>query len=63
MNFSVVPKGIELEGNKVSRLFQECTNPNKISLGIGVYRDDYGRPLVLKAVAKAKVSEVHDSIH
>ena len=63
MNFSAVPKAIEADGLKVTRLFKECTNPSKVSLGLGVYRDDQGRPLVLQAVAKAKVIKMNNNIN
>ena len=39
---------------KVSRLYNECQDPKKVSLGIGAYRDNNGNPLVLQAVIKAK---------
>jgi aspartate aminotransferase len=40
-------KGLTLE-------FQRDTNPNKILLGEGVYRDNEGKPLVLKSVRLAE---------
>ena len=58
MDVTSVPKAPEDAVFKVSRLYNECTDPKKVSLGVGAYRDDQGRPLVLKAVTKAKVSEV-----
>ena len=30
--------------------FNKCTNPKKVNLGIGAYRDDEGKPIVMKAV-------------
>mmetsp|Transcript_21008 Transcript_21008/g.61117 ORF Transcript_21008/g.61117 Transcript_21008/m.61117 type:complete len:256 (-) Transcript_21008:288-1055(-) len=39
---------------KVSRLYKECNDPKKVDLGIGAYRGEDGKPLVLDAVAKAK---------
>jgi aspartate aminotransferase len=34
--------------------FKEDTSPNKVSLGVGAYRDDNGKPVVLQCVQKAK---------
>jgi aspartate/tyrosine/aromatic aminotransferase len=39
---------------KVTRLFNACTDPAKVSCGVGAYRDDNGKPLVLAAVSAAK---------
>lgn len=39
---------------KVARLYKECTDPKKADLGIGAYRGEDGKPLVLDAVVKAK---------
>ena len=57
MDFSSVPEAPEDVVFKVSRLYKECQDPQKVSLGVGAYRDDQGNPLVLKAVIKAKVSK------
>eukprot|EP00560_Eucampia_antarctica_P008232 CAMPEP_0197823886 /NCGR_PEP_ID=MMETSP1437-20131217/1200_1 /TAXON_ID=49252 ORGANISM="Eucampia antarctica, Strain CCMP1452" /NCGR_SAMPLE_ID=MMETSP1437 /ASSEMBLY_ACC=CAM_ASM_001096 /LENGTH=410 /DNA_ID=CAMNT_0043423273 /DNA_START=17 /DNA_END=1249 /DNA_ORIENTATION=- len=54
MDWSSVPAGPEDAVFKVSRLFNECKNPDKVSLGVGAYRDNNGKPLVLEAVIKAK---------
>jgi len=58
MDFTSVPTAPEDTVFKVSRLYKECKNPKKVSLGVGAYRDDQGNPLVLKAVVKAKVSQI-----
>lgn len=34
--------------------FKVDTNPNKIDLSVGAYRDEYGRPYVLKSILKAE---------
>ena len=34
--------------------FNADTNPKKVSLGVGAYRDDDGKPLILECVEKAK---------
>ena len=34
--------------------FKKETNPNKMNLGRGAYRDDNGKPLVLPSVKKVR---------
>lgn len=36
----------------VTEAFKRDTNPNKMNLGVGAYRDDAGKPLVLPCVRK-----------
>ena len=38
----------------VTDAFRRDTNPNKINLGVGAYRDDNGKPYVLDCVKKAE---------
>ncbi|CAP38872.2 Protein CBR-GOT-2.1 [Caenorhabditis briggsae] len=38
----------------VTEAFKKDANPNKINLGVGAYRDDQGKPFVLRAVAEAE---------
>jgi aspartate aminotransferase len=38
----------------VSEAFKADTNPNKINLGVGAYRDDQGKPYVLSCIRKAE---------
>ena len=38
----------------VSEAFKKDTNPKKINLGVGAYRDDNGKPYVLPSVQKAE---------
>ncbi|KAG5880654.1 hypothetical protein JTB14_022818 [Gonioctena quinquepunctata] len=38
----------------VTEAFKRDTNPNKINLGVGAYRDDNGKPYVLPSVRKAE---------
>nr|CAI5841381.1 unnamed protein product [Callosobruchus analis] len=38
----------------VTEAFKKDTNPNKINLGVGAYRDDNGKPYVLPCVRKAE---------
>mmetsp|Transcript_23655 Transcript_23655/g.33206 ORF Transcript_23655/g.33206 Transcript_23655/m.33206 type:complete len:416 (+) Transcript_23655:324-1571(+) len=54
MEWSSIPVGPEDAVFKVNRLFNECQNPKKVSLGIGAYRNEEGKPLVLEAVIQAK---------
>jgi aspartate aminotransferase len=48
---------------KLSRDFQADTNPKKVSLGVGAYRTDEGKPWILPCVKKAekKLSEQIDA--
>ncbi|CAG0917706.1 unnamed protein product [Notodromas monacha] len=43
----------------VTEAFKRDTNPKKINLGVGAYRDDNGKPFVLPSVKKA-VEILHD---
>jgi len=36
---------------------QADSNPNKINLGVGAYRDDNGKPFVLESVKKVRRAE------
>jgi aspartate aminotransferase len=38
----------------VTDAFKRDTNPNKINLGVGAYRDDNGKPYVLESVKRAE---------
>lgn len=38
----------------VTEAFKRSTNPKKINLGVGAYRDDNGKPYVLSCVTKAE---------
>ena len=37
----------------VSEAFKRSTDPNKLNLGVGAYRDDAGKPFVLPCVRAA----------
>lgn len=54
MDWPSVPAGPEDSVFKVTRLFNDCQNSDKVSLGVGAYRDNNGKPLVLEAVIQAK---------
>lgn len=38
----------------VTEAFKKDTNPNKINLGVGAYRDDNGKPFILPSVKEAE---------
>merc|ERR1712212_281031 len=38
----------------VTEAFKKDTNPKKMNLGVGAYRDDSGKPYVLPSVRKAE---------
>lgn len=38
----------------VTEAFKRDTNPKKMNLGVGAYRDDNGKPFVLPSVTKAR---------
>eukprot|EP01121_Diplochlamys_sp_Union-15-3_P010518 TRINITY_DN2959_c0_g1_i1.p1 TRINITY_DN2959_c0_g1~~TRINITY_DN2959_c0_g1_i1.p1 ORF type:complete len:432 (-),score=88.35 TRINITY_DN2959_c0_g1_i1:51-1346(-) len=44
----------------VTEAFNKDTNPKKINLGVGAYRDDEGKPFVLPSVRKAE-KKIYDS--
>lgn len=39
----------------VTEAFKRDTNPQKINLGVGAYRDDNGKPYVLPSVLKVSL--------
>ena len=42
----------------VSEAFKRDTNPNKINLGVGAYRDDNGKPFVLPSVKMVRSNSI-----
>ena len=38
----------------VSKMFRACDNPNKVDLGVGVYKDAEGHTAILNSVKKAE---------
>lgn len=38
----------------ISEAFKRCENPQKVNLGVGAYRDDNNKPLVLPSVRAAE---------
>lgn len=45
----------------LSRAYQQDTNPKKVDLGIGAYRDNTARPWVLPVVRKAQIAVANDT--
>ena len=39
----------------VTEAFKKDTNPKKMNLGVGAYRDDQGKPYVLPSVKQVKL--------
>lgn len=39
----------------VTEAFKRDSNPNKINLGVGAYRDDQGKPYVLPSVKSVSI--------
>ena len=40
----------------ITEAFKKDTNPKKINLGVGAYRDDSGKPYVLPSVRKVSIN-------
>ena len=47
----------------VTEAFKKDTNPKKMNLGVGAYRDDAGKPFVLPSVRKAEKKVVEASLN
>ena len=52
--FSNVEAAPPIEVFQLSRDFQADPNPKKVSLGVGAYRTDEGKPWILPCVKKAE---------
>ncbi|KAF7640347.1 Aspartate aminotransferase [Meloidogyne graminicola] len=46
----------------VTEAFKRDTNPNKVNLGVGAYRDDQGKPFVLPSVREAETQLLADNM-
>ncbi|MFH4976808.1 hypothetical protein AB6A40_003517 [Gnathostoma spinigerum] len=46
----------------VTEAYKKDTNPNKINLGVGAYRDDQGKPFVLPSVRKAETALLAENL-
>ena len=47
----------------VTEAFKKDTNPKKMNLGVGAYRDDQGKPFVLPSVRKAENKVVESGLN
>lgn len=61
--WSHVEKGPEDPILGVTVAFGKDTNPNKMNLGVGAYRDDQGKPFVLDCVRKAEKKILEGSMN
>jgi len=46
----------------VATAYKASTDPNKVNLGIGAYRDDNGKPYVFQIVRKAVVEIANETM-
>jgi len=46
----------------VTEAFKKDTNPKKMNLGVGAYRDDQGKPYVLPSVKQAEIEVVNNNM-
>jgi len=58
--FANVQMAPPIEVFALSKLYNECTNENKVNLGVGAYRTDEGKPWVLPVVSDAEKSMAED---
>lgn len=58
--FANVETAPPIEVFKLTRDFQADSNPLKVSLGVGAYRTDEGKPWILPVVKKAEVKLAED---
>ncbi len=58
--FAEVPAAPPIEVFKLTRDFQADTDPKKVSLGVGAYRTDEGKPWILPVVKKAETKLAQD---
>jgi len=56
-NVEMVPP---IEVFQLSKLYNECTNDQKVNLGVGAYRTDEGKPWVLPVVQEAEKQMADD---
>ena len=64
MNYSSMLSQISpappVEVFKLSADYQADPSPNKVSLGVGAYRDEQGKPWILPVVKKAEIQLAKD---
>ncbi len=58
--FNSVEQAPPIEVFKLTRDFQSDTHPQKVSLGVGAYRTDEGKPWILPVVKKAETQLAKD---
>lgn len=58
--FSELAQDPPIEVFELTRQFNEDTNPNKVNLGVGAYRDDNGKPWVLPVVRTVEQQIAND---
>ena len=58
--FSDISAAPPVEVFKLSADYQADTFPTKVSLGVGAYRDDAGKPWILPVVKKAEMQLAKD---
>ena len=58
--FSDISAAPPVEVFKLSADYQADTFPTKVSLGVGAYRDDAGKPWILPVVKKAELQLAKD---
>ena len=46
----------------ITDAYKRDTNPAKINLGVGAYRDDNGKPYILPSVLKVRTSHLDNSV-
>ena len=44
----------------LNTLYNEDTNPNKVNLGVGAYRDENGKSVILNCVHRAELKMVEE---
>lgn len=47
----------------ITEAFNRDTNPNKINLGVGAYRDNDGKPFVLPSVKEAELTLIKSNLN
>ncbi|KAJ1677522.1 Aspartate aminotransferase, cytoplasmic, partial [Spiromyces aspiralis] len=58
--FELVPEAVPDKILNLSVLYKADSDPNKVDLGVGAYRDNDGKPWILSAVRKAEADVMSD---
>ena len=56
-----IPMGLPDSILGIAQAYRECTNPNKVNICVGAYRDAAGQPYVLPSVLQAEWQLLHQS--